>query len=154
MNDREEEVTNAEMQQRLMAQNLREKEKELAQRESDLVLRELHLLMQQPTPTPHKRNGKFKRNKLLRLLKKKELLPNISSPRGEFFFDRFPSNFSNSTNKLIFNRRFVGFRHTVSVQSVGNGDRSRDPSVQTSPSGSPSIPRLRAFASKFKEGSD
>ena len=77
MNDREEEVTNAEMQQRLVAQNLREKEKELAQRESDLVLRELHLLMQQPTPTPHKRNGKFKRNKLLRLLKKKELLPNI-----------------------------------------------------------------------------
>lgn len=80
---REEEVTNAEVQQRLKAQNLRMKEQELAIREFDLIQRELNLLMQQkPTPTPHKRNGKFRRNKLLRLLKR-ETGTNISAPSGE-----------------------------------------------------------------------
>lgn len=113
---REEELTKAQLQQKLVEQHLRQKEQELAAREIDLLERELHIMMiQQQTPTPNKRRGKFKRSRLKLL--KKEPGQNIS----------FPSD----------------FRHTITVQHSG---KSRNPSSPNSPPGSPSIPRLRAIA--------
>lgn len=114
---REEELTKAQLQQKLVEQHLRQKEQELAAREIDLLGRELHIMMiqQQQIPTPNKRRGKFKRSRLKLL--KKEPGQNIS----------FPSD----------------FRHTITVQHSG---KSRNPSSPNSPPGSPSIPRLRAIA--------
>ncbi|KAH9639113.1 hypothetical protein HF086_018181 [Spodoptera exigua] len=69
---REEELTRAQLQQRLMEQNLAQKERELEMREIDLVARELHILIfasnmsaNQP-PQPNKRKGKFSKIKLLK----------------------------------------------------------------------------------------
>ncbi|XP_053608562.1 mitogen-activated protein kinase kinase kinase 11 isoform X3 [Plodia interpunctella] len=74
---REEELTKAQLQQRLMQQNLAQKERELQMREFDLVARELHIMifashMSHQPPPPNKRKGKFSKPKLV----KKE----ISSP--------------------------------------------------------------------------
>ncbi|XP_049875019.1 mitogen-activated protein kinase kinase kinase 11 [Pectinophora gossypiella] len=66
---REEELTRAQLQQRLHEQNLAQKERELEMREIDLAARELHILifasMSQP-PQPNKRKGKFSKIKLLK----------------------------------------------------------------------------------------
>jgi len=79
---REEELTKAQLQQQLQEENLRQREQELAAREIDLLERELHIMIiQQQTPTPKKRKGKFKRGRLKIL--KKEPGQNISLPSGE-----------------------------------------------------------------------
>ena len=79
---REEELTRAQLQQKLQEENLRQREQELEAREIDLLERELHILIiQQQTPTPKKRKGKFKRGRLKIL--KKEPGQNISLPSGE-----------------------------------------------------------------------
>ncbi|KAG8233447.1 hypothetical protein J437_LFUL010558 [Ladona fulva] len=118
---REEELTKAQLQQKMVEEHLRQREQELAAREIDLLERELHIMIiqQASTPTPKKRKGKFKRSRLKML--KKEPGQNIS----------FPSD----------------FRHTITVQHTGAMERkSRNPSSPNSPPGSPSIPRLRAIA--------
>jgi mitogen-activated protein kinase kinase kinase 9 len=78
---REEELTKAQLQQKLLEENLRQREQELAAREIDLLERELHIMIIQQTPTPKKRKGKFKRGRLKIL--KKEPGQNISLPLGE-----------------------------------------------------------------------
>lgn len=62
---REEELTRAQLQQRLLEQNLAQKERELEMREIDLAARELHILIfasnmshTQP-PQPNKRKGEM-----------------------------------------------------------------------------------------------
>lgn len=77
---REEELTRAQLHQRIVEENLRQREQELAAREIDLLERELHIMfIQQQTPKPNKRKGKFKKYRLKHL--KKE--PNqISLPSG------------------------------------------------------------------------
>nr|CAD7594998.1 unnamed protein product [Timema genevievae] len=76
---REEELTKAQLQQKLLEEHLRQREQELAAREIDLLERELHIMIiQQQTPTPNKRKGKFKRSRLKLL--KKEPGQNISFP--------------------------------------------------------------------------
>jgi mitogen-activated protein kinase kinase kinase 9 len=77
---REEELTRARLEQRLIAQHLHQKEKELEAKEMELVQRELHMMLQQQIPTPKRRLGKFKRSRLRFL--KKEPGQNISSPSG------------------------------------------------------------------------
>lgn len=85
MRCREEELTKAQVQQRQHEENLRQREQELAEREIDLLERELIvMIIQQTTPTPNKRKGKFKKSKLR--LNKKEPGSNISAPSGNFFF--------------------------------------------------------------------
>ncbi|XP_049944241.1 mitogen-activated protein kinase kinase kinase 10-like [Schistocerca serialis cubense] len=121
---REEELTRAQMQQKLVEEHLRRRERELEAREIDLLERELHIMIIQQTaqaqqaPTPKRRRGKFKRNRLLRSLKKEP--GQISSPSG--------------------------FRHTITVQHTALDRKPRNPSSPNSPPGSPSIPRLRAIA--------
>ncbi|XP_059482536.1 mitogen-activated protein kinase kinase kinase 10-like isoform X2 [Neocloeon triangulifer] len=119
---REEELSKAQLHQRIFEQHLLEKEQELKAREFDLLQRELHMMMtaqQQSTPTPFKRKGKFKRSRLKQL--KKEPGQSIS----------FPSD----------------FRHTITVQHTGGMERkARTASSPNSPPGSPSIPRFRAIA--------
>lgn len=80
---REEELSKAQLQQKIVEEHLRQREQELEAREIDLLERELHMMIaqQQSTPTPNKRKGKFKRNRLKQL--KKEPGQNISFPSGE-----------------------------------------------------------------------
>ncbi|XP_019867586.1 mitogen-activated protein kinase kinase kinase 9 isoform X2 [Aethina tumida] len=75
-------------------EQLRQKEQELQAREIDLLHRELHFMInaQQPKPTPNKRIGIFKKNRLK--LIKKEPGTTISSPSD--------------------------FRHTITVQHTPN----------------------------------
>lgn len=113
---REEDLNKAQLQQRLHEEQLRQKEQELHAREIDLLTRELHFMINQQTPIPKKRKGKFKR----KLLKKKEIGPNIS----------FPSD----------------FRHTITVQHTVDPKGLHGISSPNSPPGSPAIPRLRAIA--------
>ncbi|KAJ9601331.1 hypothetical protein L9F63_000512, partial [Diploptera punctata] len=114
---REEELTRAQLQQKLLEENLRQREQELAAREIDLLERELHIMIiQQQTPTPKKRKGKFKRSRL-KLLKKDP--QNISLPSD--------------------------FRHQITVKHTPDR-KPRNPSSPNSPPGSPIIPRLRAIA--------
>jgi mitogen-activated protein kinase kinase kinase 9 len=89
---REEELSKAQLHQRIFEQHLLEKEQELKAREFDLLQRELHMMMtaqqqeqqqHQSTPTPFKRKGKFKRSRLKQL--KKEPGQSISFPSGAFF---------------------------------------------------------------------
>ncbi|XP_066584468.1 mitogen-activated protein kinase kinase kinase 10 isoform X2 [Prorops nasuta] len=117
---REEELTKAQVQQRQHEENLRQREQELAAREIDLLERELTvMIIQQNTPTPNKRRGKFKKSRLK--LNKKEPGSNISAPSD--------------------------FRHTITVQHTAlDRAKARNPSRPNSPPGSPSIPRLRAIA--------
>ncbi|XP_073980881.1 mitogen-activated protein kinase kinase kinase slipper isoform X2 [Rhodnius prolixus] len=78
---REEELKRAKLEQNLMAACLLQKERELHAKELDLLKRELHIklfMLQQATPTPNRRRGKFKRS-MLRAMKK-EPGQNISSP--------------------------------------------------------------------------
>lgn len=96
---REEELSKAQLHQRIFEQHLLEKEQELKAREFDLLQRELQMMMSaqaqaaaaaaaahaqhQSTPTPFKRKGKFKRSRLKQL--KKEPGQSISFPSGAFF---------------------------------------------------------------------
>lgn len=77
---REEELNRDKLKQKLLAQQLQKKERELKMKELDLVKRELYicLLMEERTPTPNRRKGKFKSSRLRQL--KKEPGQNISSP--------------------------------------------------------------------------
>ncbi|XP_063226327.1 mitogen-activated protein kinase kinase kinase 11-like [Bacillus rossius redtenbacheri] len=114
---REEELTRAQLQQKALEENLRQREQELAEREIDLLQRELHIMIiQQQTPTPNKRKGKFKRSRL-KMLKKEP---------GQI---SFPSD----------------FRHKITVQTSADR-KTHNVSSPNSPPGSPNIPRLRAFA--------
>lgn len=86
MRCREEELKRAKLEQNLMAACLLQKERELHAKELDLLKRELHIklfMLQQATPTPNRRRGKFKRS-MLRAMKK-EPGQNISSPSGKFY---------------------------------------------------------------------
>lgn len=51
-------------QQRQMEELLERKREELDAREIDLLGRELNIMMNNSTPTPEKRRGKFSKNKL------------------------------------------------------------------------------------------
>jgi mitogen-activated protein kinase kinase kinase 9 len=98
------------LQQKLLEENLRQREQELAAREIDLLERELHIMIiQQQTPTPKKRKGKFKRGRLKIL--KKEPGQNISLPSGE------------DANKLPCNK--VQIFKTISIRS--NDGSSKHP---------------------------
>ncbi|KAG5890005.1 hypothetical protein JTB14_032628 [Gonioctena quinquepunctata] len=117
---REEDLNRAQLQQRMHEEQLRQREQELHAREIDLLERELHLMITQQTPTPIKRKGKFKVNRLKIL--KKEPGSNIS----------FPSD----------------FRHTITVQHTTLDHVKGISGIisPNSPPGSPAIPRLRAIA--------
>lgn len=85
---REEELSKVQLQQKQVEENLRQREKELAVREFQLIERELNMMMMQqnqpaPTPQPNKRKGKFTRTHLRFL--KKEPGQNISAPSGNFY---------------------------------------------------------------------
>lgn len=59
------------MQQRLLKEELEKRQQELDAREIELLGRELNIMITQNTPTPIKRrNGKFSKNKLLKVKKK------------------------------------------------------------------------------------
>lgn len=73
MRSREEELTKQQ-------ETLKQRERDLDEREFDLIERELIVLFQQK-PTPKKRKGHFKRNRL-KLMKKDATKPNISFPKG------------------------------------------------------------------------
>jgi len=94
---REEELTKAQVQQKQHEENLRQREQELAEREIDLLERELTvMIIQQNTPTPYMRRGKFKKSRLR--LYKKEPGSNISAPSGKniiYFFYIFTGNYTN-----------------------------------------------------------
>ena len=67
LRSREEELTKAALQQKIQEEVLRQREQELAEREIELVERELNIMILQQImskPTPKKRKGKFKKNKL------------------------------------------------------------------------------------------
>uniref|UniRef100_A0A1B6CWA2 mitogen-activated protein kinase kinase kinase n=1 Tax=Clastoptera arizonana TaxID=38151 RepID=A0A1B6CWA2_9HEMI len=100
LNCREEELKMAQLQQKVIEESLKQKEQELAERELSLLERELKIMfIQQQTPTPNKRKGKFKRTRLKVL--KKEPGQNIS----------FPSD----------------FRHTITVQHSGKSRNPSSP---------------------------
>ncbi|KAK6621321.1 hypothetical protein RUM43_011627 [Polyplax serrata] len=112
LRSREEELTKQQ-------ETLKQRERDLDEREIELIERELMVFFQQ-TPTPKKRKGHFKRNRL-KLTKKDSTKPNISFPKD--------------------------FRHTLTVQHTGGVDlKQRNTSSPNSPPGSPSITRLRAIA--------
>ncbi|KAJ2951708.1 hypothetical protein O0L34_g13870 [Tuta absoluta] len=130
---REEELTRAQLQQRLHEQNLAQKERELEMREIDLATRELHILIfasnmshTQP-PQPNKRKGKFSK---LKLLKK----DTISSP--------------------------LDFRHTLTVRPSEDGEgEGRNLNVKQlvavakdTPPGSPAIMRAIALPADGVKG--
>lgn len=73
------------MEQKLHEEFLRRREQELAEREIELVERELNIMILQQImsrPTPKKRKGKFKKNRL-KLLKGNSG-KTISEPSGRF----------------------------------------------------------------------
>lgn len=124
---REEELTRAQLQQRLQEQNLAQKERELEMREIDLVARELHILIfasnmshNQP-PQPNKRKGKFSKIKLL----KKDT---ISSP--------------------------LDFRHTLTVRPTEDESSVKQlvAVAKDTPPGSPAIMRAIALPADGVKG--
>lgn len=80
---REDELSQAEIQQKLHAALLKRREQDLAEREIELLERELNLVItqqqQDEKPVPKKRHGKIKANKLRRSNKR------ISTPQGNYF---------------------------------------------------------------------
>lgn len=83
LRSREEELTKAALQQKHQEEFLRKREQEIAEREIELLERELNIMILQQVmhkPMPHKRKGKFKRNKLQKLLKAGG--KSISEPSG------------------------------------------------------------------------
>ncbi|KAG6462030.1 hypothetical protein O3G_MSEX013016 [Manduca sexta] len=124
---REEELTRAQLQQRLLEQNLAQKERELEMREIDLAARELHILIfasnmshNQP-PQPNKRKGKFSKIKLL----KKDT---ISSP--------------------------LDFRHTLTVRPTEDESSVKQlvAVAKDTPPGSPAIMRAIALPADGVKG--
>jgi len=78
----------------MMEENLRQKERELEEREQNLLAREIVVLLQQgnppgPRPTPKKRKGKFRQ----KMLNKKEAGNIISMPSGTEFTLLTPLHF-------------------------------------------------------------
>ena len=79
---REEELTKAELQQKIQEDALKKREQDLAAREIELLERELNILILQQVmhkPTPKKRKSRKSRLKALKYGGKK-----ISEPSGEF----------------------------------------------------------------------
>lgn len=84
LRSREEELTKAALQQKLQEEFLKKREQELAEREIDLLERELNIMILQQImnkPTPKKRKGKFKKN---RLNKQRSGGKTISEPSGKW----------------------------------------------------------------------
>ncbi|KAL1510042.1 hypothetical protein ABEB36_004698 [Hypothenemus hampei] len=119
LRSREEDLNRAQIQQRLHEEQLKQKEQELRAREMHILERELNFfIIQQQTPTPKKRKGKFKHS---RLKLKREPGSIISSPSD--------------------------FRHTLTVKHTLDSNASFAGLIgPNSPPGSPAIPRLRAIA--------
>lgn len=128
LRSREEELNKAFVQQKLQEEFLRQREQELDEREIGLLERELNMMIlaQQkahPAPAPRKRAGHFRKSRL-KLLKSGGA--QISMPSD--------------------------FRHNITVQHTpthGPGSELkalRMSSSPESPPGSPSLPRLRAYA--------
>jgi len=76
LRSREEELSKAVMKQQVQEECLRKRERELAEREMDLLGRELNVIIlqqqqqqQDSKPQPKKRRGKFRKKKLLKMLK-------------------------------------------------------------------------------------
>ncbi|XP_076252748.1 mitogen-activated protein kinase kinase kinase 10-like isoform X1 [Rhynchophorus ferrugineus] len=120
LRSREEDLNKAQLKQRMHEEQLKQKEQELHAREMDILKRELNFIMiQQRTPTPIKRKGKFKRSQLKLL--KKEPGSIISHPSD--------------------------FRHTITVQHTMDTKGGLGGVISpNSPPGSPAIPRFRAIA--------
>ncbi|XP_064489726.1 mitogen-activated protein kinase kinase kinase 11-like isoform X2 [Ornithodoros turicata] len=126
---REEELNKAFVQQKLQEEFLRQREQELAEREIDLLERELNvmILAQQkahPAPAPRKRAGHFRKSRL-KLLKS-----------GGGAQISMPSDF----------RHNITVQHTPTHGPGGELKALRLSSSPESPPGSPSLPRLRAYA--------
>ena len=93
LRSKEAELDDKQREQRIAEERLKQREAELAEREIDLLQRELYIMIQQQnqqnqamgiTPTPKKRKGHFKKNRL-RSLKKDVSTSStsiISSPSG------------------------------------------------------------------------
>uniref|UniRef100_A0A182QBG0 mitogen-activated protein kinase kinase kinase n=1 Tax=Anopheles farauti TaxID=69004 RepID=A0A182QBG0_9DIPT len=69
LRSKEEELTRVQQEQRYKEENLAKREQELHAREIELLGRELTILINQNTPTPKKRKGKFTKSKI-KLIKK------------------------------------------------------------------------------------
>ncbi|RWS04910.1 Mitogen-activated protein kinase kinase kinase 9-like protein [Dinothrombium tinctorium] len=125
LRNREEELIKALNQQKMQEKFLRERERELAEREIEILERELHIIIQQQQqnkPVPKKRRGKFKKNRLTKIL-------------------RYPSN-----THLI--SMPSDFRHNITVQQEPSMV-AKYPYIASSPDSpppSPTVPRLRAYA--------
>lgn len=84
LRNREEELRRDKLRQTLRDQELQQKEKELKLREIELVKRELSItlmMQEQQTPTPNRRRGHPRSQRLYNQIKK-ELGLNIGPPRG------------------------------------------------------------------------
>lgn len=126
--EREEQLSKALLQQKVYEEELKRREKELAEREIDVLGRELNMIILQQQqisrPEPRKRRGKFKKNKLIKLLKVH----------------------SNTNQQLI--SMPSDFRHNITVlqEPVTLTKQQSTISTPESPPSSPSLPRLRAYA--------
>ncbi|XP_041764851.1 mitogen-activated protein kinase kinase kinase 11 isoform X2 [Anopheles merus] len=69
LRSKEEELTRVQQEQRYKEENLAKREQELHAREIELLGRELKILINQNTPTPKKRKGKFSKSRI-KLIKK------------------------------------------------------------------------------------
>ncbi|XP_058117236.1 mitogen-activated protein kinase kinase kinase 11-like [Anopheles coustani] len=96
LRSREEEVTRVQQAQRYREEDLAKREQELHAREIELLGRELTILINQNTPTPKKRKGKFSKSRI-KLIKKAP--GQISLP--------------------------LDFRHTITIQHTPVRDESR-----------------------------
>nr|XP_040582160.1 mitogen-activated protein kinase kinase kinase 9-like [Lepeophtheirus salmonis] len=137
LRSKEAELDDKQREQRLTEERLKQREAELAEREKDLLHRELSIMIiQQQAPTPKKRKGNFKKNKL-KLLKKDQ---NISGPSDfRHHISLTPSR--NDLTKMDRKMKKYDFRHNITVQS-----ETTDLLSGPGPPGSPSITRLRAIA--------
>uniref|UniRef100_A0A182NR56 mitogen-activated protein kinase kinase kinase n=1 Tax=Anopheles dirus TaxID=7168 RepID=A0A182NR56_9DIPT len=96
LRSKEEELTRVQQEQRYKEENLAKREQELHAREIELLGRELTILINQNTPTPKKRKGKFTKSKI-KLIKK--VPGQISLP--------------------------VDFRHTITIQHTAIREENR-----------------------------
>ncbi|XP_049276648.1 uncharacterized protein LOC125760504 isoform X3 [Anopheles funestus] len=96
LRSKEEELTRVQQEQRCKEENLAKREQELHAREIELLGRELKILINQNTPTPKKRKGKFSKSRI-KLIKKAP--GQISLPSD--------------------------FRHTITIQHTAIRDENR-----------------------------
>uniref|UniRef100_A0A182T0K9 Uncharacterized protein n=1 Tax=Anopheles maculatus TaxID=74869 RepID=A0A182T0K9_9DIPT len=96
LRSKEEELTRVQQQQRCKEETLAKREQELHAREIELLGRELKILINQNTPTPKKRKGKFSKSRI-KLIKKAP--GQISLPSD--------------------------FRHTITIQHTAIRDENR-----------------------------